>query len=79
MNNSTIEVITEEAPSYWAPYLINGDHSGMEQSEIEQCDKWLKWTGGRVTDCSEESFFGTFEGMGHDLCEYTIILNEVSS
>lgn len=27
-------------PEFWAFYLVNGDHSGMTDTEIEQCDRW---------------------------------------
>lgn len=35
-----LEVEYDEAPAYWAPYLINGDASGMEDAEIAACDAW---------------------------------------
>jgi len=28
--------------AHWASYLINGDSSGMEESEIALCDAWQK-------------------------------------
>ena len=45
-------------PSFWAPYLINDDPSGMDDKEIEAVDQWMKMT--RLpapSDCSEEPDF----------------------
>lgn len=38
----SIEVTTITGPAYWASYLINGDSSGMEDSEIAACDAWVE-------------------------------------
>ena len=29
-------------PSFWGPYLINDDPSGMEDVEIRAVDRWMK-------------------------------------
>ena len=49
-----IDILCGNAPSYWAPYLINGDCSGMEAYEIEQADKFAEWLGGSIVDCTSE-------------------------
>ena len=38
----THKVIHLVAPSYWASYLINGDHSGLNAVEKLACDDWIK-------------------------------------
>ena len=68
-----------DMPSYWASYLINGDASGMEDAEQKQCDDYLRKEFGEdwdVVDCGDTSFFGTFEGLGHDLIQYTLHRHE---
>jgi len=72
MSRFTVE--TELAPSYWAPYLINGDSSGMEDAEVAQCDAWIDRLGyGAPVDCKDWGF-GHFEGLGHDLQEYSFLI-----
>ena len=52
-----MNVIKLTAPAYWACYLINGDASGMEESEIAECDAWLESVGlGGPVGCEEEGF-----------------------
>jgi hypothetical protein len=45
-------------PEYWASYLINGDASGLEDSELAEIQIWEKsQTGlGGCVDCSESEF-----------------------
>lgn len=62
-------------PAIWAPYLINGDPSGLEQDEIDQCDRETKGIGS-CTEVSETSHFGQYKGIGHDLSEYTFVIFE---
>lgn len=50
------DTVTGTAPSYWASYFINGDASGLEDSEIEQADCFAKWLGGDIVDCSDVGF-----------------------
>lgn len=72
-----------EGPEYWAPYLINGDDSGLEPDEKEQADKWCKLNKiADVIDCAEESRFtwsyhlyNPFSDCrGGNVVEYTVIL-----
>jgi len=72
------KLITEkyDLPAYWASYLINGDASGISDSDKQNCDAWLEHKKlPAPCDCSEESHFGRFEGLGCDLLEYTFLLN----
>lgn len=62
-------IYTYELPQIWASYLINRDSSGLEQSDIDQCDSVTKDLGSCI-DVSEESFFGTFKGIGHTLAYF---------
>ena len=41
----------------WAPYLINGDCSGLDDSDIRDADQFARYVGGYIFDCSDESFF----------------------
>ena len=38
-----MKTITYTLPAFWAPSLLNGDESGMEDSEIRALDKFLDW------------------------------------
>jgi len=50
-------VKTATAPSHWASYLINGDASGMNDSEIAACDAWLARAGlGTPVSCADAGF-----------------------
>lgn len=64
--------MTIDLPSYWASYLINGDSSGLQQSEIDQCDKDTKGLGSCV-QCTDETWFGQYGGLGCDMLTYTFI------
>ena len=35
------DTITFTAPSAWASYLINGDASGLDEQDKEDCDRWI--------------------------------------
>jgi hypothetical protein len=37
----TIDYISDDVPTYALPYLVNGDSSGMEESDIAACDAWF--------------------------------------
>lgn len=52
-----LETITGVGFSYWASYLINGDDSGIEESDKVQADKFAAWLGGNIVDVEEESHF----------------------
>jgi len=76
-----LSAITFTAPASWASYLVNGDHSGLEdaeQSEADACIKDLieRHGNGHVVNCGEPYFtwgrtdYGSLAG---DYCEYTIL------
>ena len=48
--------IEKMLPAHWACYLINGDGSGLEDSDIAACDEWLDAhkLGASTIDVSEE-------------------------
>jgi len=71
------EPVMYTLPTYWASYLINGDHSGLAEGEKETIDKW-------VTDNDCPHLVSTHSGywfshtndatnIGGDVCEYTCI------
>ena len=73
-----MQIETYSLPAYWASYLINGDSSGMEDTEQAECDAFLSGLpyGWSCVDVSEESDFrhsndaGTLAG---DCADYSFI------
>jgi len=68
-----IETITYKLPAYWASYLINGDASGMEESELETVDSFLQSESEpNFVDCGEQYFSWTNDAttLGGDVCDY---------
>lgn len=65
------DVIT--APASWACYLFNGDCSGMENDDIQECNDWVEGVlvpgGWHVTGCNDEPCFID----GTDMLNYTIL------
>lgn len=62
-------------PEWWACYLINGDASGLEDSEIAEIDSFCEGLGSCV-DVSEEPYFSwenDANGLGGDVAEFTFI------
>jgi hypothetical protein len=55
------EILT--LPAHWACALINGDFSGLEESEAQEFEAWQSAASadgfGFCIDASEESFFST--------------------
>lgn len=37
----TIDYISDNVPTYALPYLVNGDSSGMDDTDIAACDAWF--------------------------------------
>lgn len=58
-----------DLPEHWASYLINGDSSGMEQIDINQCDKDTKDLGTCI-GVDEGVFFGQYRGFGCNLLTF---------
>jgi hypothetical protein len=59
----TLQTVTGTAPSYWAPYFINGDASGMDEAEIRQADKFADWLGGYIVYCEDAGFMWSHDAM----------------
>ncbi len=79
LNEAEVDTITGAA--FWAPFLINGDSSGLDEEEIHACNEWYQKNvpdGWHVVDCGEPHFsmsFGMFTGLpanSGDVVEYTI-------
>jgi hypothetical protein len=69
-------------PAYWASYLINGDDSGLSDSELNQCNDWLEKEGNpQIVDCGESYFSwhndaqSVITRVGGDVCEYTALFH----
>lgn len=75
-----LEPVTYRLPSYWASYYINGDASGLEESEIAQADAFLASHNlPSPCDCTDAGFChsndaGTLAG---DCMEYTFLIRTV--
>ena len=83
-----IDTICGNAPSVWASYLINGDSSGLEESDIREADQFAKWLGGYIVDCTSEddenhpgftrwhdaAQFGT---LAADCAQYTALIERI--
>ena len=53
-----MKVLIFTLPSFWGPYLINDDPSGMEDEEIKTVDEWMKaYHLPAPSGCSEEAEF----------------------
>jgi hypothetical protein len=75
---SQFETETYILPAYWASAIINGDTSGLEDSEIKELDDWFELNNQpNIVDCSNEPHFshsndaGTLAG---DVLEYTALI-----
>lgn len=69
-----VDEYEEPGKAIWAPYLINGDSSGLHDSDIDECNAWLESISDEahvvVTLDNENSYFD-----GHaDMINYTIML-----
>lgn len=59
-----METITATAPSHWAPYLINGDDSGLDARELLTIDAWLANSGlGMPVSCEDAGFCWHHDAM----------------
>lgn len=51
------DIYEYRAPSSWAPYLINGDASGLEDAERARADAFMAWVGaGAPVSCEDAGF-----------------------
>lgn len=71
-----MKTLTITAPSAWAPYLINGDASGLAFNDITAADAWIEREGlGMPVDCTDAGFIWHHEAftecpLGADCQEY---------
>lgn len=77
------DVTTILGASCWASYLINGDASGLDETERAECDAWCARelaANQDIVDCGEPYFswsYGLHTGsrfQGGELVEYTVIV-----
>jgi hypothetical protein len=70
---SRIDTEEFDAPAHWASAFINGDCTGLDDTDQTEFDAWCEANPElcNVVDCSEESFIGRFNGLQTDLLTYT--------
>jgi hypothetical protein len=73
-----IKTATYIAPSAWAPYLLNGDASGLTAAELDTCKAWRDSLTGEIVDCEDHGFVWrhdaySFMPLGADCQAYTVI------
>lgn len=79
----SFDTVTHKAPAAWASYLINGDATGIEDSEQSDCDAWLESIGlGGPVDVEECGFDVVFLHGGArfagDVAEYSFLEGRAS-
>ena len=63
------------APLFWAPYLINGDSSGLETDEMQAVDAWIASIGpGAPVDVTDDGFCHT-----HDAWQFCPLAGDVGT
>lgn len=74
------KTVTYTLPAYWASYLINGDHSGLDPKDKLEADDWLRDHGNpRILTCSDEASFAASNDanhMGGDVLDYVTLIIE---
>lgn len=79
MKRTTLQPVSYTLPAYWASYLINGDASGIDDSDKAAADRFHAAHNlpGPV-GCSDESWFAHWNdsdnGPAGDVLEYTYLL-----
>ena len=69
-----LKTTTYDLPAYWASALINDDKTGLDDWDTEKLyDFQVNNPNLRCVDCSSESFFSTYRGMGCDMFTYTFV------
>ena len=73
------ETIEATAPSAWAPYLVNGDSSGLEAEDIIAADQFAEWLGGYIVSCEDAGFIWHHDArqfcpLGADCSTYIAII-----
>ena len=72
----SLKVVTVVGYAHLAPYLLNGDSSGMEPEEIVLAEKFWKYCGGEIVSCSDDSSFGKPDNGGRkgEVTEYSVLV-----
>ena len=66
-----LEIDTFDAPSHWASAFVNGDTSGLDESDYEAFEAFcIANDDPHVVDCSD-AFIGRFDGLLTELCTYS--------
>lgn len=71
---SDTEKATSMLPAHWAPYLFNGDGSGLDAGEAGCIDAWIAQNGlGDPVDCGESYFSHSNDAtnLAGDVAEFT--------
>lgn len=71
-----MKTLTYILPAYWASYLINGDASGLEDSERAVVDSFMVNEGNpNIVDCGEPYFSRRNDAtlLAGDVCIYTAL------
>ena len=75
----SIKFETLTLPAHWACYLVNGDASYLNDSEVAVIDAFADtFPAFHVTDVSEEAYFSRYhdadngEGLLTEVAEYTV-------
>lgn len=77
-----MKILFYTLPSFWGPYLINDDPSGMERKEIKAVDDWMQQTGlPAPSDCCNEEFVHWHDARdvfpyAADCSDYTFLIHE---
>lgn len=73
----TTQTIEATGPSHWASYLVNGDASGIDDSERALADRFVTdcLAGLWPVDCSDAGFMWVHDagGLGADCQTYVSI------
>lgn len=82
---ATLHPVTYTLPSTWAPYLINGDASGLDDEEIEEAHAFLDSFGlGWPVECVDDGFrhynnahhIGPRAALAQDCQRYTFLVTQ---
>ena len=74
-----LQPVTATGLSAWAPYLINGDASGLSPDDVAAADSFARWLGGVPVDCQDAGFIWRpdsfrFLPLGGDCQTYTALI-----
>lgn len=79
----TLSAHTFEAPEFWASYLLNGDSSGLSDTDLKQVESYLEAElpeGASIVSCADEGRFTWSyrlyggDANGGSVLEYTYLI-----